>query len=213
MENFTYEDKKAQSQILETYEWDNVWWQHAPDRTTKRALIIGNSISCGYRGIVNEMLEGKIHVDGFGTSKAVDNPYFAQSLDLMLAQSNCSLILFNNGLHGYHLNAADYKKYYYALVKGLLEKYSEKKLALIMTTPVRDRNDHEKLDEKRNKIARERNTAAKEIAAELGLDVIDFYELLVDKSHELWSNDTVHLMPEGYRLLAGAAAEYIKNNI
>lgn len=61
----------------------------------------------GSRHIATEALNGEILFDGFGTSKALDNPYFQQSLHLFAAQEGYrDLVLFNNGLHGWHLSAA-----------------------------------------------------------------------------------------------------------
>ena len=49
MEGFTYQWDERGAR-LETYEWDNVWWEHTEDRRAPRALIVGDSISCGFRG-------------------------------------------------------------------------------------------------------------------------------------------------------------------
>ena len=67
MEGLTYQWDERGAR-LETYEWDNVWWEHTEDRRAPRALIVGDSISCGYRGKVNELLAGEVRADGFGTS-------------------------------------------------------------------------------------------------------------------------------------------------
>ena len=60
----------------ETYEWDNVWLDHAEDLSRRRVLYIGDSISCGSRHIATGQTCEEILFDGFGTSKALDNPYF-----------------------------------------------------------------------------------------------------------------------------------------
>lgn len=52
MEGLTYE-KEDRKKALETFEWDNLWCEHADDSTKKRILIIGDSISFGYRHIIN----------------------------------------------------------------------------------------------------------------------------------------------------------------
>ena len=48
---FEFEDRKEQ---LETWEWDNVMINHTEDTQGKRLLYIGDSISCGTRGVANE---------------------------------------------------------------------------------------------------------------------------------------------------------------
>ena len=76
MTDFTYAFKDRKER-LETYEWDNVWWECADDCETPRVLYIGDSISCGTRRFATEATENTILFDGVGTSKAVDNPLFA----------------------------------------------------------------------------------------------------------------------------------------
>ena len=61
---------------LEDLEWDNTWWEQAPDKSLPRVLYIGDSISCGTRRQATFAAESKILFDGFGSSKALDNPYF-----------------------------------------------------------------------------------------------------------------------------------------
>ena len=212
MGRFTYEDIKPENQKLETYEWDNIWWEHAPDTDKKRVLIVGDSISCGYRDVVNKELDGEIYADGFGSSKAVDNPFLIPALDLMIAQSNCSMILINNGLHGFHLSTEEYKDNYLKIIDHFREKYPEKKIVIILTTPTREKVNCEKLDAEKCKIAQERNDAAKEIAEKYGFDVIDLYSALVDADWKLW-RDIVHLHPEGNDMLGKIVADYIKENI
>ena len=212
MGRFTYEDLKPENQKLETYEWDNIWWEHAPDTEKKRVLIVGDSMTCGYRDVVNRIFDGEIYADGYGSSKAVDNPFLIPALDLMIAQSNCSMILFNNGLHGFHLSVEEYKKHYFKIIDHFREKYPDKKVVIILTTPTRDKENREKLDYDKCEIAVERNGAAKEIAEKYGFDVIDLYSALIDADWKLW-RDIVHLTPEGNDILGEIVAEYIKKNI
>ena len=87
MSQFTYE-YADRSEKLETYEWDNVWWEHARTTGVPRVLYIGDSISCGTRPQANRLAEGKLFFDGFGTSKAVDNPSFEALLKYVFSQQN-----------------------------------------------------------------------------------------------------------------------------
>ena len=104
LNNFTYESENKTSK-LETLEWDNVWWEHTENNIDKRVLYIGDSISCGIRHQITRLSNNNILCDGFATSKAVDNPYFKETLKLFMKQQNkCDAILFNNGLHGGHLD-------------------------------------------------------------------------------------------------------------
>jgi hypothetical protein len=75
MSDFTYEHNDIKTP-LETYEWDNTWWDHAGTEGVPRVLLIGDSISVGTRRVATATAEEKIYFDGYGTSKALDNPYF-----------------------------------------------------------------------------------------------------------------------------------------
>jgi len=203
-ENFTYELNKTDK--LETYEWDNLWWEHANDLKKDRILIIGDSITCGYRGIVNKMLQGEIYADGLGTSKSVDNPNMFSLIDYVISQqSNCKLIQFNNGLHGWHLDVQAYKEYYWQIVKYLKEKHPDKKLVLVLTTPVRDNTNLQNMAERNAEVIR-RNQAVREIAASENIPVNDLYEVIIQHP-EVYSSDGVHLLQEGYEMLAQKCVE------
>ena len=101
MSEFTYEAANSESR-LETYEFDNVWWEHANTKGTPRVLYIGDSISCGTRRKATEVAENKIFFDGFGTSKALDNPYFADSIRMFAKQQgervSCSTTVCTVGI-------------------------------------------------------------------------------------------------------------------
>ncbi len=112
MSDFTYEPNGTTAK-LERFEWDNVWWEQT-DSHADRVLYIGDSISCGIRRRATEASVNTLLFDGFGTSKALDNPYFQNSVSMFAAQQGkrCA-VLFNNGLHGWHLSDDDeYKKLY-----------------------------------------------------------------------------------------------------
>ena len=72
----TYERRDGSSP-LETFEWDSVWMEHAEDTAAPRLLYIGDSISIPTRAHLNRIFGEAARVDGFATSKAADNPFFA----------------------------------------------------------------------------------------------------------------------------------------
>jgi len=203
-ENFTYE--RNHTELLETYEWDNLWWEHADETDKERILIIGDSITCGYRGVVNELLQKEIYADGLGTSKSVDNPMMLNLIDYVITQQkNCQIIQFNNGLHGWHLSAQEYKEHYLKIVKYLQEKYPDKKLILVLTTPVREAENPESMAERNQEVIR-RNQAVSEIALSENLPVNDLYSVVIDHP-EVYSSDGVHLRSKGYAMLAQKCVE------
>ena len=202
MSSYTYEasDRKAS---LETYEWDNVWWEHADTAGVPRVLYIGDSISCGTRRVATDLAEHTVFFDGFGTSKAVDNPYFADSVRLFARQHGTrGAVLFNNGLHGWHLeDETEYASYYEKLLLFLREEFAGTPILLLLTTHV--------ADGERDRRVRTRNRVVCALAEKYGLKTVDLYAVVRENAH-LLSADGVHLVPEGYRLLAGALLEAVK---
>jgi len=192
MSYFTYETKDS-TEVLEEFEWDNVWWEHTENKTARRILYIGDSISCGTMRRVTRLSREEILCDNFATSKALDNPYFKPSIELCLRQqSKCDAILFNNGLHGFHLSDAEYEKHYEDMLLFLLK--AEKPLYVVLTT-----NDN--INEKRGDAVKRRNLIAQRLAAKHGLPIIDLYTVSVNHP-EHYSDDGVHLNSNGYDLLA-----------
>ena len=210
-EHFTYERETTGQ--LETYEWDNLWWEHADDQEGKdRVLLIGDSISCGYRGPVNEELRGEIYADGLGTSKGLDNPVFFSLIEYVInQQKNCKLIQFNNGLHGWHLSVLEYQEWYRKFIRFFKEKYPDKQLVIALTTPTREQDNTAKLDERNGEVIL-RNKAVLEIAAAEEICVNDLYTPLIDHP-EYYSQDGVHLIADGYRVLAKQCARVIREKL
>ena len=205
MSNYTYEFE-TRNDKLETYEWDNVWWEHADTEGNARVLYIGDSISCATRRIATEVAEEKIFFDGFGTSKALDNPYFAESIRIFARQQGKrDVILFNNGLHGWHLNdEEEYANAYEQMIRFLMGEFENTPIMLLLTTHL--------ADAQRDKRVVARNRVVLELARKYELPVVDLYS--ITKEHEdLISADGVHLFKEGYRLLACKLVERVKEYI
>lgn len=199
MSSFTYETNDT-SKKLETFEWDNVWWEQTADETSKRILYIGDSISCGTRRLITSLSNSKILCDGFGTSKALDNPYFKSTLDLFMKQQNkCDAILFNNGLHGWHLSNEEYEKYYDEMLLFLLK--TENPIFVVLTTDDITNQSH-------NEKVKERNEIAKALAQKYHLPIIDLYTVAINNT-ECHVPDGVHFNDMGYELLAKCILETI----
>ena len=205
---FTYEEKMRKNP-LETYEWDQIWWDH-PELEGKRVLLIGDSISCGYRRMVGDKLEQKIFADGFGTSKALDHPKFLEGLQYLAnQQKRCDLIHFNNGLHGWHLCEKTYETAYIQLIKAVRKLFGGVPVIVALTTPLRDAQALTKFAP-RNDVVLKRNEIASRIAQDLGFAVNDLYTPLRDRP-ELFLEDGVHLSQKGYELLADLTADMVRS--
>ena len=195
MSEFTYENKKT-STPLEKYEWDYPWWEQTGNDEGKRILYIGDSISCGTRTVATKLSENKYLFDGFGSSKGIDNPYFAESVLLFARQQGKrEAVLFNNGLHGWHLSTAEYKENYEKMINFLMAEFKNTPLVLLLTTD--DRDNAEK-----QKTIVERNAVVLALAEKYALPVLDLYK--ISKEHADLHTDCVHFNPEGYKYIAEA---------
>lgn len=194
MSRFTYESE-INGTPLETYEWDNVWIEQTANLDGKRVLYIGDSISCGTRNIATSLSEGRYLFDGFGTSKALDNPFLFDSIRLFVSQlTKTETVIFNNGLHGWHLNdETEYPEFYEKVIQFLLSEFEGKKIFLVLTTSVADSD--------REKRVKARNKAVCELAEKYALPVIDLYSTSV-KYKNFRIDDGVHYISDGYRKFA-----------
>ena len=112
------------------------------------------------------------------------------------------MILFNNGLHGWHLDdETEFKEHYERLLNFLLEEYKGTPIMLVLTSSV--------TDEYRNNRVIVRNNVTKELAKKYNLGIIDFYAMTHGCSH--FTEDGVHLTNEGYCKLAGEIVDKIKH--
>ncbi|MBR3934752.1 MAG: SGNH/GDSL hydrolase family protein [Clostridia bacterium] len=191
--------------VLEKYEWDNTWSDFSDDINKPRVLYIGDSISCGTKHIATARCGKKMIFDGFGTSKSLDNPYFIDCLELFVKQlPRVDTIIFNNGLHGWHLSDnADYGYYYEEMVKYLLKRFPKSSLHIVLTsyTSYADYKDR----------VSERNKVALGIAQKYSLPVIDIYSVTKENSH-LLCDDEVHFVKEGYEIIADTINSALKCN-
>ena len=202
---FTYEYEDIR-RPLETYEWDNTWIEHANDTTSKRVLYIGDSISCGVRRIATEVTKEEIMFDGFGTSKGIDNPYLVDSVRLFASQEpKQDAVLFNNGLHGWHLeDETRYKEHFEATIKALLDNFKDTPVMVVLTTYIAGKD--------RNNRVIARNKAAAEVAKKYNLPVIDLYTES-EKYKKFLKSDGVHFLKQGYVKLAKKIVSEVKNQI
>ena len=186
----------------ESIVWDDTWihWLDQPAAT--RALYIGDSISRGVRVVGNGMFGTKLFFDTFSTSKSLDNPYFFPTLKMFADQQpHREAVLFNNGLHGWHLTEEEYGELYDAFVDELICEYGQDKIYLVLTTY--SASEHYPND---RVIAR--NEIALRIAEKKNLKVIDLYTVAeANKDHLL---DGVHFDDIGYTALVNALADAIK---
>lgn len=140
--------------------------------------------------------------DGFATSKALDNPFFFESVKHFAAQLPAvETVIFNNGLHGWHLDdETDYKKYYEEAICFLCKEFKDKKIFLVLTTSVSNKEREERVI-KRNKVVLS-------LAEKYNLPIIDLYSVALENAG-LRAADGVHFSAEGNKKLAGKLLEEV----
>ena len=195
MDTYEYNDLLSK---IETFEWDSTWIEHTENTQAKRVYYIGDSISNGLRRMCTEASGNEFLFDGCATSKSLDNPWYHDTIALFGKQlPKVETILFNMGLHGWHLDDTEgYPFYYEKTVEFLLKEFPGARLVLVLTTRLADRE--------RNERVKLRNKAALSVADKFGLPVIDLFTL----SEELAAyqhDDGCHFKNEGNEKMA----EYI----
>lgn len=185
---------------LETYEWDDIWFDHATDTEQKRVIVFGDSISVNYRFPLIEALRGEFCVDNYGTSKAADNPFLKENMKLIMAQQKHDVIYFCSG-HGTHQTPEEYEQNTEKLVQWLLHDYPEKKLIIAgriySSYPPKEES------------CKQRNDSLARIAQKYALPFDDLHELTFDRP-DLLKEDKVHLNEAGQQLVAAHVAALIR---
>ena len=179
---------------LETYEWDSTWIEQTEKTDSPRILYIGDSISNVTRGTATRASGNTVLFDGLGTSKAVDNPYFCETISLFAKQQgNRRAVVFNSGLHGPHLeDREEYKFHYEKMLEFLFKEFENTPIILLLSTAT--------ANPERNVRAAARNLAVTELAEKYALPTIDFYSVS-QANIELLCDDGIHFTKEGYELL------------
>lgn len=192
----------------ETYEWANLWWEHAEDFTSPRVIVIGDSITNGYHGPLQARLRDKgVMVDKYAGSRGIGDEAFFRELEYVLGPHQgytYKIIHFNNGLHGGHLGADEYERGYRRAIKLIRELHPEATLMLAASTSITPKESAGKIDEAANRQVFERNAVVERLAREYALPYDELFTVAAGKFPQ---PDTVHFTPEGYEALADAAAK------
>lgn len=185
--------------IREEIEWCNIKWFQGQN-TGPRVLLIGDSITLGYSESVRRLLEGRILTAHLCTSKSIDNPSILKEIDYVIQEYPVDIIHFNNGLHGWHLTAAEYGKALADVLRHICRTNPNSSLIWASTTQsTRSQLEHDEI--------LRRNQESDRIAYELGLPVDPLFE--VGMTCEKYLTDGVHYRQEGYERLGASAAETI----
>lgn len=182
--------------VKEKYEWCNLWWNNADETHLPRVLLIGDSISIGYRPTVIELLKDKVNVDNLATSRSINDPALKRELVHVLTECPYVVIHFNNGLHGGHLSLEAYEAGLRKMVSLVLQYAPAAKLIWARSTPILDEKAIELLKEEANPKVIARNEVADKVMKDLHIPVNDLYSLVFGKV-DWYVQDGIHYTPEG----------------
>jgi len=170
------------------------------DRINKNTVNTGKEVNMLY----SELNSKKLSRLGFGAmrlpekdgqvDKARVKEMVRYAIGLAKQQGKREVVLFNNGLHGWHLDdETEYRAYFDGFVKFLLDEFADTPVFVVLTTTV--------ANDERNERVTVRNKVASEVAAKYGVGIIDLYAASAE-AKELLSPDGVHFTPAGYEVLA-----------
>ena len=183
------------------------------DSTLPRVLIVGDSISMGYRGAIAKHFQGKAYIDYWTQgylSVEGRNSQGERALSGVLSNGPYDVVTFNFGLHWWpHPQRSPEDKYVAQmtkLVEHLKKTAPATKFVWIRTTPWRTTPAEGKpsLDNEQNQRIIRFNKMTDEIMATHGIPEVDLYGLCEKKLDTVaaGSKDAVHWNQEVSRLMA-----------
>ena len=193
----------------ERYEWIQSWCDEADKQDKPRVLLVGDSITCGYQGIVRELLRDVCYVDYLATSYAADNKLYSTLVEDFAKNSSYCVVHFNHGLHGVHMCPRTYK----SKIKNLLLRLAEKSKIILAETTVVYKENSARLDPVWRKRVNERNEVVAELVTELDCGWNRLYEISEKVPFADRASDGVHYQAAGYELLADAVAKSILKTV
>ena len=189
----------ATSRVREMTEWSTTYSYRSTETGLPRVLLIGDSICNAYQGRVRELLGGRVNVDFWASSKCVTDPDYFRELDLMLSARPLDMVTFNNGLHSLSTDRYEWDAAYRSAVAFIRAKLPEAKLALVLSTPLKD--------EKLTAVSASLNETVRRLAEEVGLDAVDLFAPMDALDREEFWTDTYHFKPAAIEMQAKVISE------
>lgn len=185
----------------------------------KKILLLGDSIRMGYQPYVQDLLRDEAEVWGPDENCAYAL-YTATRLQAWLKQFGVpDLVHWNNGLHdlGYNsrrgpvqFSTGDYVSNLEEILKQL--QATGAKIIWATTTPVSKIPAQIPYWSFDNEDIKKYNAAASEFAMRRNLIINDLYALL-NGQEQYFSEDRIHLNPEGLNVLAQQVASVLRSNL
>ena len=184
------------------------------DAKLPRVLLIGDSILNGYQGQATKLLAGKANVD-LWVNPYNQSEHVNKLLAEVLTNGPYDVVVFNMGLHGWQegrIKPGTFEPLMKSYVEVLKAKLPKAKLLWASSTPVTVKGKPTEINAEINPNIVEQNRMAAKVMAEMGVPVVDFYALLIDK-RELARGDMFHWTGAAYALIAQAAVDAIHREL
>ena len=193
----------------EYYEWIHSWCDEVTLDDKPRVLLVGDSITHGYQGLVREMLRGVCRVDYVATSYAIDNKLYVALVEGMAGNSRYDVIHINHGLHGIHMSPRTYK----SKMKKLLERLKKNSKIIVAETTFVYNGGNKRPHKAWMKRVRERNEIVGELVTLLDLELDKLFEISKKMPKEYRAEDGTHYVEEGYKTLATEVVKTIRETL
>lgn len=191
----------ATSRVREATEWSVTYSYRATETERPRVLLIGDSICNAYQGRVRELLDGRVNVSYWASSKCVTDPDYFRELDLMLSARPLDMVTFNNGLHSLTTERAEWDAAYAGALAFIRAKLPRAKLMPVLNTPLKD--------PALTAVSASLNETVLRLAGEEGLETIDLFTPMDALARERYWTDTYHFTPEAVGMQAKILAGHV----
>lgn len=189
------------SRVREATEWSIFNSFDTLDTSSKRLLLIGDSICNGYYGLVRQELGERMRLSLWVSSKCVTDRDYFRELDLILSANRYDVISFNNGLHSLTTDRAEWEKAYRGAVRFIRAKCPDAKLYLCLSTPLKEAD--------KTAVSKALNDIALRVADEEKLPVIDLFGLMDPLDRDTYWSDVFHFKGEAIQMQAKKIVETI----
>lgn len=149
---------------------------------------------------MRDLLNGKVNVSFWASSKCVTDPDYLRELDFMLDARPYDMITFNNGLHSLFTDREEWNAAYASAVSFIQAKLPDTKLSLVLSTPL--------TEEKLTKTVVSLNETVRNIAADRILPVLDLFSPMDALDRDRYWTDTFHYQPEAVDMQAELIASH-----
>lgn len=195
-----FQPKNSEHQ-KESIEWSIAYAFNAPDRESKRVLLIGDSICHAYGNDVRQCLADCVNVSYWASSKCVTDADYFRELDFYLDAYPYHMICLNNGLHSLATEKVAWTEAYEAVVSFIRARHPQAKLSLVLCTA---------MNSPKNEIVITLNGIITEIAQKYQLPIVDLYTPMQALDKDSNMRDAYHYLPPAVKTQAEVLAAHVK---